>query len=198
MTESAVNIVAGFRTLRKFCESVGELLDNANELMKEEGWKPIKKIPVFEVCSDLESANTWLPDTFFCYYTHAEHQHRLPFVAVLLDDLIDDDPDPNCVKEPLISAGWADYPIGSNAKKELGDEDFRIHYGHLWLGNRRDDGTVSSGDAKNLLEDEEDEDVVSKVVEITTFAHPLELITDSESLKQKVVQPLLNLLSKAN
>jgi hypothetical protein len=191
MTESAANVIVGFRTLRKFCENVAELLVKTNELMEEAGWEQIKRyVPAVEINQSLDNPKWWMPDTFFCYYEGADAQRLLPFIVVVVDDLYGEDP--NRVKEPLISAGWAEYPVDTIAKEEWG-KDYRVHYSHLWVKNRQDDGTLCSGDARDIWEDKKMEE---GAIRLTTFAYPIEVITDSEALKEKIVQPLLEMLSQ--
>ena len=102
MTESATNVIVGFRALHKFCENVAELLTKANELMKEGGWERISKwVSATEISANLDSPEYWLPHAFFCFYSHPIHEHLLSFVAVHVDDLWGDPP--SNIDEPLIS-----------------------------------------------------------------------------------------------
>lgn len=194
MKETSEDVVACFRELREFCENVGALLTEANELMKGAGWEHIWKFtPVIQVCTKLDDdATCWLPDTFFCYYENND-SHLLPFIAVLVDDLYADDYDPDRVTEPLITAGWLGYPSGTNAKDEW-DKDYGVHYSHLWMKDRRDDGTFCSGEARDVWEDDETEAGVT----ISTFAVPLDQIESSDDLEEKVVRPLLDRIGKSS
>ncbi|MGA2258056.1 MAG: hypothetical protein ABSG53_25610, partial [Thermoguttaceae bacterium] len=66
MTESAANVVVGFRTLRKFCANVGALLTSANELMKQGNWERISRfVPATEISERFDSPEYWLPHAFF-------------------------------------------------------------------------------------------------------------------------------------
>lgn len=192
MSQSTESVVACFRVLRTFCGNVGTLLTKANELMKEGGWDHIwRRTPVLEICDDLDDPNCWLPDTFFCYYEQTD-SHILPFIVVLVDDLCSDDYEPDRVKEALISAGWLEYAAGTNARDEW-DKDLAVHYSHLWMKDRRDDGTSCSGDARDVWENDE---IEAGTVKVTTFALPLGEISTTDELDEKIVQPLLTALEE--
>lgn len=191
MSESGKNIVDGFRVLRKFCNDVSLMLTTANGLMREGGWTRVsKRTPAVETRGDLDDPNCWLPDAFFCFYEHDQIPHLLAFVAIHVDDL--QTQDPSLVTEAVVSAGCLDYGAGTNAKGDWG-KDYSACYSHLWVKNRVDDGTVFSGDAVELYGWD---DTSVGAVKVTTFAHPLDEITSSQTLKQKIVQPLLAAISK--
>ena len=187
MTESATNVIVGFRALHKFCENVAELLTKANELMKEGGWERISKwVSATEISANLDSPEYWLPHAFFCFYSHPIHEHLLSFVAVHVDDLWGDPP--SNIDEPLISAGCCDYGVGQKAIDEW-EKDYSVCGSHLWIENRQDNGTLHVTDASEIWDE-----VPEGGAKISTFAYPLEGIANSEILKEKIVQPLLNML----
>jgi hypothetical protein len=193
MSETAKNIVEGFRELRRFCKDVSLLLNEANKMMAENGWIHIsKRTHAIETLDGLDDPDGWLPDAFFCFYEHAKREHLLPYISVLVDNLWADDYDPDCVKEPIISAGWLDFGVGKKASTEW-RKNYWVCASHLWMENRKDDGTPCTDDVWKISENE---DFPAGTVKVTSFAHPLEIITNSEKLKEKIVQPLLNALPK--
>jgi hypothetical protein len=190
MSESGTNVVGGFRVLREFCANVGELLTHANELMKEGGWERVSKwVSATEVSAGLDSPESWLPYAFFCFYSHPAHEHLLAYVAVHVDDSWGDPP--THIEEPLISAGCCDYGVGQKAIDEW-EKDYSVCGSHLWVENRQDDGTVQVTDANEIWDE-----VPDGGVKLSTFAYLLEGIANRETLKKKIVQPLLDLLGQA-
>jgi len=159
--------------------------------MEEAQWMRISKwTPAVEVSgSDLDDPYWWLPEAFFCFYERNEFQHVLPFIAVHVDDGYSEQP--SLVREALISAGWLDYGVGRKAKDEWG-KDYSVCYSHLWMKDRKDDGSLHFGDAREIWEDD---DIPENTIKITTFAYPLEVITGSDTLREKIVQPLLAAIS---
>jgi hypothetical protein len=185
---SGKNVVDGFRQLRQFCKDVALLLNEANKMMEQGGWKRIsKRTKAVETFDHLDLPEYWLPDAFFCFYEHAKRRNLLPYIAIHVDDLWGD---PDYIREPIISAGWLDYGVGKEAGTEWG-KDYWLSYLHLWMSNRTDDGTRYTGDVRKLSEDED----FSSGVTATTFAHPLDVIKSSEELRKEIVKPLLKLLS---
>jgi len=98
---------------------------------------------------------------------------------------------PTRVEEPLISAGCCDYGVGQKAIDGW-KKDCSVCGSHLWVGNRQDDGTVHVTDANEIWDEVPDDGV-----RLSTFAYPLEGIANRETLKERVVQPLLDLLAQA-
>jgi hypothetical protein len=130
-----------------------------------------------------------LPDEFFCFYENGAFEHLLPFVAVHVEDLYHDHPD---LEEALISAGWINFGVGKRAADQWG-KDYTWCDSHLQMVNRQDNGTLHTGDAREIWENE---DYAAGSVAISTFAYPLVVITDCEALKGKIVTPLLDELAK--
>jgi hypothetical protein len=191
--KSAKNVVEGFRVLRRFCRDVSLLLNESNKMMEEDGWTRIsKRTPAIETSGGLDNPDCWLPDAFFCFYEQAKKEHLLPYISVHVDDLEAEDYDPDCIKEPIISAGWLDFGVGKKAVTEW-CKNYWICYSHLWMENRKDDGTPCTDD---LWKISEVDSFPSGTVNVTAFAHPLEVVINSETLKEKIVQPLLNALPK--
>jgi hypothetical protein len=189
MIESATNVVVGFRELRTFCENVGELLTMTNELMTKGGWERISKwVAATEISTNLDSPEYWLPHAFFCFYSDPTSEHLLAFVAVHVDDLWNERP--SVLEEPLICAGYCDYGVGQKAIDEW-KKDYAVCGSHLWITNRQDDGTVHVTDASEIWDE-----TPKGSVRVSTFAYPIAVVTDGEALKQKIVQPLLSLLSQ--
>jgi hypothetical protein len=188
MDATANNVVDGFRELRRFCADVSLMLKTANEMMGEAGWTRISRwTNAIEVSADLDNAESWLPDAFFCFYQHVRLPHVVSFIAVHVDDLYDETP----IELPLISAGWANYGVGKDGFEEWA-KDYSTCYSHVWIKNRTDDGTIHSRDARETWGNDE----VDGQVKLVTFAHPLDEITSSETLKLKIVEPLLAELEK--
>jgi hypothetical protein len=184
MSDTAKNIVEGFRTMRVFCNEAAKMLKTADGMMEEGGWTPTNN-KVVGYSSKVFDPDWWLPTVLHRYYERVECPHILAYVAILLDDL---ENDTSRISESLLTAGSIDYGHGNKRDKNLTD---LICLQHLWNKNSKDDGTLHIADGKEIWEDETPAGSVS----VKTFAYPLDEILSSEVLKEKIIQPLLKILS---
>ena len=193
MSETGKNVIDGFRELRGFCEDVHRLLKTADGLMQQQDWKPIRRSSVVGYTSTaIDEWAWWLPIEFVRHYRHArrELRHRVPYVAVLLDD-----PEDACpLSEALLAAGWIDYGVGKKRRKPDRENYYWLCRSHLWMPNRVDDGTLFCD--RNLLHTWEGEKLPVGVVTIASFAYPLDEITSTNVLESKIIKPLLVEIAK--
>ena len=190
MSDTARNIVDGFRTLRAFCTEAAKMLKTADGMMEDGDWTPTGNKAVSSTSRLIGEPDSWLPTEFFRYYEHEDHPNFLPFVSVLLHD-----PEPEnetVINEALISAGYIEFEKGTEYSLK---DWYWVCRSHLFMGdedgNRKDDGTCYSVNPHEEDFSEKDWIGVSKA---NTFAYPLDDITSGDVLKEKIVQPLLGLL----
>ena len=188
MGEIGRNIVNSFRELRKFCKDVSLLLMSADGLMLESGWRPFPRIGVLGARSfSVDQSQWWLPLEFVRYYESSDFKNLLPYIVILVDDIENN----VALDEALLSAGILDY--GANGT--VADWGYWFSHWHLWMPNRKDDGTLCFEDPRQTWGKEKPP---QGIVKVTTFAYPLEDITSSESLNQKVIRPLISTMVKGN
>lgn len=195
MSETGTNIVEGFRTLRVFCHEVAKMLRTADGMMEDADWTSAGNRTVDKTSRAIGEPDDWLPSLFVRCYENDDYPDLVAFVSVILrDPVVDNETE---IDEALISAGYIEFEDG----KEVASLDWaaRAGVGHGWMGDkdgtRKDDGTLYSVNPKD---DEEcwDEKEWKGVARFNTFAHPLDEITSAGLLKEKVVQPLLEMLSQ--
>ena len=183
MSETGRNIVDGFRQLRdRFCRNASVLFVTADQMMKEGGWTPVPRTGVLgNLSGAVDSPGCWLPTEFSRYYRHSGKKHLLPYIAILLDDPVKDNG--SVIEEALLSAGWVDYGAGNECK------NWSYYYSrcHLWTGDREYKGKMHRHKPKT---DWDEPSILA--VRATSFAYPLDKITSSATLKEKVVTPLLD------
>ena len=169
------------------------MLKTADGMMEDGDWTPINKRAVSRTSQAIGEPDSWLPTEFFRYYEHEDYPNLLPFVAVSLHD--PEVENETVINEALISAGFVEFEEGT--EYALGDW-YWVCRSHLFMGDeegdRKDDGARYSINPHEKEWSPRDWIGAKKV---NTFAHPLDVITSSEDLKQKIVQPLLDLLSQA-
>jgi hypothetical protein len=186
MSETGKNIVDGFRQLReKFCGNASVLFMTADQMMKEAGWSPIPRTGVYgNLSGAVDAPGLWLPTEFFRYYKNSKAKHFLPYIAILLDDPYKENQ--SVIEQALLSAGWIDYGTGNECK----NWEYWYCRCHLWTDDREYDGKMYKHKPKN---DWDEPSVFA--AKATSFAHPLDKITSSAILKEKVVEPLLKEIS---
>lgn len=187
MTNNGKNIVDGFKVFGNFCKDVALLLKTANNLMEDHDWLYIShKTKAVQQLSSLKESDYWLPDAYFCFYENVKCKQLLSYIAIHVGDYSDPGRD---IKEPRISAGWLDYGRGKNAIGAW-EKDYRVCYAHLWINNNQAkcNGKLYHGDLREIYEDKS----TPSGIKVATFARNLEEITNSEKLREKIVQPLLD------
>jgi len=185
-------IFAFIQEIRKFCRQISELLGTADKLVGEEGWECC----IGNRCSahhkySLIDPHGWFLGEAFRFYQHQEAPHLLAFIALMLDD---HNQKHYFLNEPLIAAGWFDYGKENQVvwKKEYWYSRF-----HGYMENRKDDGTIHVVDPQKYWSKEENEKYDYKFRTAHTFAVPLVLVTDTDTLKSKITDPLIRELNKS-
>ena len=92
----------------------------------------------------------------------------------------------------LLSAACITFGAG----EKPADVELRWSRWHLYMGDRRkDDGSLCVDEPRKTWKPRWDHlKPPAGIVKVTTFAHPLTDIVNSEALKAKVVRPLLDVL----
>ena len=140
MSETGKNINAAVNQLRVFNKEVAKLLETADGQMKDSGWEP-HKAKCISTLNRLGNVDSWMPCCIFRGYTNTRNKHLLAFVSVILYDR--DGDSKGGVDEPLVSAGWCEYPIGKKPPSDFWGWWWWT-YMHIDQPERRDDGTVLS------------------------------------------------------
>lgn len=182
MSEKAKSILAGFQELRKFCRELSLLLMTADGMMREHGWSPVPRTSVTGNKSGrVDDPEWWLPTEFSRFYQNNRHPQLLPYVAVLVHHLEDEDEWP--IDVALLSAGCLVFK-----KTWAWNGEYWWSRSHLDMQVQRNDGTICR---ENPNETWDDEEPPEGVIAIVTFARPLDEVVDSETLRAKLVDPLL-------
>jgi hypothetical protein len=190
MSDAGKNIASGFRELRKFYRETSLLLGTAAGRMKNAGWDTAKPVRVFRPVARITASSSWLPYEFCRFFQKSEHPSLLPFVVVIVD----------CAEEnllgdcALVSAGCLAFQAG----KKPDIAKYRWARWHLHMGKqRKDDGKVCIDDRQEMGGREEgDHNPTPGLLSVRTFAYPLGEITDSDTLRDKIVEPLLRVIEQ--
>jgi hypothetical protein len=161
-------------------------------MMEDAEWTSAGTRAVGSTSKVIGEPDEWLPSQLFRGYENEDYPDFVPFVSVILRDPVA--ANETKIDEALISAGYLEFEDG----KEVASLDWAWAFlAHAWMGDeddtRKDDGTRYSVNPKEV---EWDEKFWKGVARVNTFAHPLDEITSAAALKEKVIQPLLGMLSQ--
>jgi len=184
MSEQGVELMKLIVEYHKLNKQISDLLSDSDRIMGEYGWENNESgkstnVVVFDMSKALYGPHKWCPNECFRFYKNeTEYPTLMSFVSILLFDVN------GCYKdfvEPLIVAGWAD-------EKE-GWYNWLIRY-HPCMADRRDDGTIYEFTADNTPDTIRGVGGV-KFKKLCTLGFPLVSINNSDDLKNKVIQPMI-------
>lgn len=178
MSEDGKNIVGMLQQLRRLCEELSVLPKTADAMMAEKDWKPVDTYAVGSLSYTLVRPRQWLPQEVRRFYITDTFSHYLVFLSVILDDWEKE----NSLEEPLLTAGLIDYGSGNKAPIQGLTPYARWH---LQMPNRNDEGRLISTDGIFWAKDK------VPFSRVSTLGVPLTSITNSEELKSKVIEPIL-------
>jgi hypothetical protein len=165
-------------------------LKTATELLEDELWKTTHPQALFEVSRSIDWPDWWLPYEFCRFFKNHTCPHLLLYIAVNLGDREDD----SSVDYALLSTGCITFKTDEKHAETA-------HWWSRWhvymYELRKDDGSLCVDEPQTRWKSEDGfEKPPAGIVRVTTFAYPLVEITDSEALKEKIVQPLLKVVEK--
>jgi len=188
MDDDGRKIVGMFKQVRSFFEQVALLLQNLDDQFEKEGWKKDSNTVTSNTSQSLTNYRAWFPDYLFRFYRNNRISNILTFVSVLLDDDLDGEYKDK-IEEPLMTAGCFVF----DKNKKIVD-DF-AYWWAKWYGYYGDikklEHKISTDNWK-----EEKECNEYKFDDYACFALPLVSIENVQDVKEKVIKPLLDLISK--
>ena len=184
MTPQGEQIIKAVHQVREFYSELANLLLTIDSMMREQGWtSAIGSACLGEVSYSVNRPEAWMPFYVYRFYTSARHPTILLSACAAVECS-----DPQRLQEPLL-IGQA-FQYGSLKREEWQFPQNMANW-HLWMPQRVDDGTVLAAvDPRSTFPDEG-----CLAEKLTTFARPLVEFTDTESVKDRLVTPLLNAAS---
>jgi hypothetical protein len=181
--ESGANFLGAIRQVRRLMTDVSKLLLEVDSLMGQEGWEPRAGSTATAGASySISWPRNWIPFHVFRFYRNEDMQSAIACVSVLRE--ADDRKIP--LNEPHVSASIIEYETGTALPE--GVQLYACANWHLYVPNRRDDGTLNFVEPRKLWPSE------STAKRMTSFAVPLVKIRDQITLNETVVVPLLHAL----
>lgn len=181
MSEMSKEILKLMKQTRKVFEQVGALLSTVDGLMGEAAWDTANTC-LSGSSASINLPKQWMPYETFRFYKKEDSPNLLLFVCVLLDERDDYESE---IGQSLITAG--SFHFGEGDKWEYLEYWWSRFHGYM--PERTDDGVVHHADPKIEWPNE------SYLFDsVSTFAWPLASIANTSDLKEKIIEPLLQLI----
>jgi len=183
---AGLELLKSLKAVRQFFADVGQLLLTAEGMMAEQSWEPIGDAGCLVWTSAMVTKSShWIPRFAARHYVCPQ---QFPNVVAIISVLIDDFEIGKDFKltEPVVSASFFVLP------EETSEEHCRVdRWNALWLGYGyvEADGTPYSIDSSH-----DDWQETHRWKFMTMFGWPLVDIGNQESLKAKIVDPLIQLM----
>jgi hypothetical protein len=185
LTNPGSDLLKVFDEIRDLFEQIGSLLSTADALMEKSKWKPFKgNLVTSDNSTALPYPRQWMPHYFCRPYANDQRGKVIGSVGVLIGMYEQDLPSRQLLSEPLICGS-----AFQGVTKEQWEYEFSMW--HVYMPKRKDDGTVSTVDPRIIWKGES-----NNASKMSSFAFPLLEITDANDLKRRIVDPLLDLLSR--
>jgi len=187
--DNGAQILNGLMQTRKFYQHVALLIRTAEELLMKAGWESIGGRKSSNITSDYLHPERWIPRDIYRFYIESNEEqpginsNLIAYTGVLLDQ-------ENAwagFTEPWVTCGVYNF-----------HQEFQVINFNYWTWVRaalddkhEPDGSFSKFDFSESEEEEDDELLYQAVM-----ALPLVRITDSESLNQLIIDPLLKKIAE--
>ena len=180
------SILFAIRQVRTLMVEVSKLLLEADAIMGVAGWgSRVGTTALAGGAFSINSPKNWIPHRVFRFYKHDEHPKLVLSLAVILDEQGADQK----VVEPLVSGLVMEYESVDEIPE--GNALYNTAIWHLFVPERRDDGTIVTVVPRELWETE------STARTMRSFAVPLVSISNREQLDETVVSTLLRMVDDA-
>lgn len=187
--EDGQQILKGLAETREFFKQISLMLRTAEELFSERGWEDAtggKKCS--NITSHLYHPESWMPqDICRLYLSTAENEENKDLI-LCVGVLLDREKAWGGFKEPWITCGLYQFAPGRKPERPQGGEAW-------WVTTHLDDKHDPDGTFYRCTYSSEEQEQWGIVYQ-ATMALPLVQITSADDLRQKVVDPLLEEISK--
>ena len=182
MTISGQQMLEGLAQARAFFKQVSLMLRTAEDLLYEAGLESICGNKTSNITSHLHKAEGWIPQDIYRFYVESTEEERgnkglVTFIGVLLDR----EGAWAGFREPWVTCGIYQFSREQDPKS--------FHYWE-WVTAALDDEHEPDGsfhDHQCTEEEQQEDNLLYQAV----MALPLVEISDAESLKRRIVDPLL-------
>lgn len=176
-------ILEAMRKVRGLMIDVAMLLKEADARMLNAGWglRNNDGLALLGAGYSINTARNWIPYRAFQFYGRDDRETLVPCIAVLLDEEKVGDR----LTQPVVSGLVLRFD-GAN-EPPRGPALYAAADWHLYVPNRKDDGTAVRYTPEVIGK-------TSAAIAVQSFAVPLIEITSREEVRQRIVDPLLQII----
>ena len=190
MNNSGTDLIKVLNQVQDFFGEVAALLLTADSLMAKADWiSRTGNTAISGMSYSLYYPRQWLPNFPYRFYENKNTPHLLPLISTIIS--VGNKKDQELLPQPLISAALYEYQ--GNGEAINTEKYYEFASWHLWMPNRRNDGTICELDPRI------DPDWANECSarNIKSFALPLFDISDANTLQKRIIEPLLTLVAKS-
>lgn len=178
-------LLSNLKGTRKFFSDLGRLLTAADGIMNEKGWESNGDSScTFWTSASVSKGSLWLPRVAARHYVCPEHA---PKTVAIITVILDDHDLGFTITEPFVSASYF------VLMDEIPESNCFLDKWHaLWGGYRE---ITLDGTPETVNDDDEHWKPSNRFKHMRVFGRPLLEIGNQESLLERIVNPLIGLVS---
>lgn len=181
MNPDGKTTLAALGEVRRFFGEISKMLLAADAMMRDAGWEQRNgSTATAGNAFSIHSPQYWMPSKLFRFYRCDASNLLIPCVSVILGS------DEKNLDEPLVCGAVVEYETNN---LPVGTQLYGISTWHLWVPDRKDDGSTNCIEPRALWPTE------TGAKKMTSFALPLMVIKESSSLRELVIEPVLKVLA---
>lgn len=185
MNQESKNIINLMSEVRSLFEQIAMLLGTGDQIFGEQGWSSANSSTVTGGNSaSINHPRDWAPELFCRFYKNEKYPNILFYLGVIIDNR-DNYQDYPKDFEPIITAGYYDYGDGET----IGNWNIWRSRWHIYSDEQNYGGAICTLKPKNRDDFEEKDNNFNK---LRSLALPLVSIKNTNDLKEKAIEPLLN------
>jgi hypothetical protein len=184
MSADGKSTLAALRQIREFCSEASKMLLEADARMHDAAWKERSgSVATAGNAFSIHSPRNWIPSKLFRFYRRDASSGIIPCISVILES----EDRTLRLDEPLVAGTVVEYEAND---LPVGVQLYAISTWHLWVPDRKDDGSLHRVVPMKLWPGE------TTAKQMTSFALPLVSVRDRTSLRDLVIAPMLNILGE--
>ena len=181
-------ILTGLTDTRKFFEQVSLLIRTGEDLLRDEGWETLFGNKCADISGHLYRPKKWIPTEIYRFFVVGEDSEENQDMVIFIGVILGNEGGWGGFQEPWITCGMYQF----NEKFDVGE--FRDW---VWVRAHIDDGPWDAdGEFKTATPTPDDKEEWGDLIYQATMALPLTDIDSAQALKQKLIEPLLQKVSK--
>jgi hypothetical protein len=181
-------ILIGLIETRKFFDQISLLIRTTEDLLRDEGWEPLLGNKCADLSAHLYRPKKWMPREIYRFFIVSEDGEENRDMVIFTGVLLDVENAWGGFQEPWVTCGLYQFNTEKFDVTKFGYWD--------WVRAHLDDKHDADGIFHEYKCSPEEQEEWEGLVYQATSALPLTAIDSAQALKQKLIEPLLQKVSK--